>query len=307
MSPGRAGFDPQLSLNYDSGAGNGSFGLGWSLSTPNITRKTSKGLPRYRDGRQNEQGPRERGTREDVFLLSGAEDLVPVLGGERLEKDGYRIDLYRPRVEALFARIERWTRCGDGEVHWRSLSASNVLTVYGDSALSRIADPADGGHVFSWLIAASYDDRGNAIAYEYAAENDSGVDWSETGERNRYRSANRYLKRILYGNRKPLRGQAPAGEAAWMFEAVLDYGESGYREAGQDDTGQMIAEAGSEARGAWRTRLDPFSSYRSGFEIRTHRLCQRILMFHHFMEELGRNAAWFDRPSSDTARRRPER
>ena len=46
-SPGRAGFGPQPSLTHDSGAGNGSFGLGWNLSTPSITRKTDKGLPRY--------------------------------------------------------------------------------------------------------------------------------------------------------------------------------------------------------------------------------------------------------------------
>src|SRR3954466_4448822 len=46
-SPGRAGFGPQLSLSYDSGAGNGPFGLGWTLSLPTITRKTEKGLPRY--------------------------------------------------------------------------------------------------------------------------------------------------------------------------------------------------------------------------------------------------------------------
>src|SRR5262245_49508647 len=31
-SPGRSGFGPQLSLSYDSGAGNGPFGFGWSLS-----------------------------------------------------------------------------------------------------------------------------------------------------------------------------------------------------------------------------------------------------------------------------------
>ncbi|MFL9965695.1 SpvB/TcaC N-terminal domain-containing protein [Paraburkholderia sediminicola] len=43
-SPGRGGFGPQLSLSYDSGAGNGPFGIGWHLSLPNITRKTDKGL-----------------------------------------------------------------------------------------------------------------------------------------------------------------------------------------------------------------------------------------------------------------------
>lgn len=48
-SPSRGGFGPQLSMSYDSGAGNGRFGLGWNLSLPSITRKTDKGFPRYRD------------------------------------------------------------------------------------------------------------------------------------------------------------------------------------------------------------------------------------------------------------------
>ena len=38
----------------------------------------------------------------------------------------------------------------------------------------------------------------------------------------------------------------------------------------------------------WRDRLDPFSSYQAGFEVRTHRLCRHILMFHRF-EELAEN------------------
>src|SRR3954454_12680917 len=66
-SPGRSGFGPQLSLSYDSGAGNGPFGFGWSLSVPFITRKTDKGLPQYLDAIDS-----------DVFILSGTEDLVPV-------------------------------------------------------------------------------------------------------------------------------------------------------------------------------------------------------------------------------------
>ena len=50
VSPGRSGFAPQLSLSYDSGSGNGPFGLGWSLSLPSIIRKTDKQLPQYDDG-----------------------------------------------------------------------------------------------------------------------------------------------------------------------------------------------------------------------------------------------------------------
>ncbi|HEY3035627.1 MAG TPA: SpvB/TcaC N-terminal domain-containing protein [Streptosporangiaceae bacterium] len=68
MSPGRNGFTPQLALSYDSGAGNGPFGMGWSLDLPAITRRTDKGLPHYRDADES-----------DVFVLAGAEDLVPEL------------------------------------------------------------------------------------------------------------------------------------------------------------------------------------------------------------------------------------
>src|SRR5947207_6149780 len=97
-SPGRSGFGPQLSLSYDSGAGNGPFGLGWNLSLPAITRKTDKGLPQYRDGEES-----------DVFLLSAAEDLVPVLvknadgwapkdlTPRKVNGVSYGIKRYRPR------------------------------------------------------------------------------------------------------------------------------------------------------------------------------------------------------------------
>src|SRR5882724_7957541 len=53
-SPGRSGFAPQLSLSYDSGSGNGAFGLGWSLALPAITRKTDKGLPQYDDAGESD-------------------------------------------------------------------------------------------------------------------------------------------------------------------------------------------------------------------------------------------------------------
>src|SRR5690242_13959773 len=58
-SPGRSAFTPGLSLAYDSGAGNGPFGFAWHLTLPSITRKTEKGIPRYRDGENS-----------DVFILS---------------------------------------------------------------------------------------------------------------------------------------------------------------------------------------------------------------------------------------------
>ena len=99
LSPGRGGFGPALSLAYDSGGGNGPFGYGWSLSLPAVTRKTDKGLPRYADADES-----------DVFLLSGAEDLVPAPGPPEPRAAAgvaYSVRRYRPRVEGLFARVER--------------------------------------------------------------------------------------------------------------------------------------------------------------------------------------------------------
>jgi RHS repeat-associated protein len=64
-----------------------------------------------------------------------------------------------------------------------------------------------------------------------------------------------------------------------MFEVVFDYGEHDPLHPKPDDDG------------VWLCRLDPFSNCRPGFEIRTYRLCRRIMMFHHFPDEaaVGRN------------------
>lgn len=260
-SPGRSGFGPQLSLSYDSGAGNGPFGLGWNLSTPSITRKTDKGLPRYWDA--------------DEFILSGAEDLVPVLvqNEDQWEREvlppralagnTYRIQRYRPRIEGLFARIERWTNEDDpSDSFWRSISRDNLTTWYGRTAESRIFDPDEPSHIFSWLICESYDDKGNVIAYSYVPEDSADLVLPQVHEANRTdnsRTANRYLKRIHYGNREPYLpiltedGPAVPLPSECLFEVVFDYGEHDQDNPRPDDGG------------IWPVRNDPFSSYRAGF------------------------------------------
>jgi RHS repeat-associated protein len=294
VSPGRDGFSPQLALQYDSGYGNGPFGFGWSLVLPSISRKTEKGLPLYADG-------------TDTFLISGAEDLVPILDANGNVADdttfapGYAIRRYRPRVEGLFARIERWTRDG-GEVHWRSLSPDNVLSIYGKDSTSRIHDPNDPSRVFTWLISETRDDKGNAIVFEYKAEDSAGVDLAQAHEQcrgdanDRVRQANRYIRRIRYGNRRSLldpttkrrpRDLTPSQlqNANWMFEVVFDYGErSGFEPVGSETW--RCRPSIAEDR-PWPPRPDPFSIYRAGFEIRFYRLCRRVLMLHHFPHEAG--------------------
>jgi RHS repeat-associated protein len=321
-SPGRAGFGPQLSLSYDSGAGNGPFGFGWSLSIPSVTRKTDKGLPRYLDHTRNP-------AHADVFVLSGSEDLVPVFRkdpdgtwinslppGHKYHRDtdtgwirnedgqhvvhedtvdGFLVRRFRPRIEGLFARIERWCRIGAAEdVHWRSISKDNILTIYGADANSRIFDPADPARIFSWLICETRDDKGHGVRYLYKEE-DFAVRLRpsqpdprlQAHYQNRGLPCQRYLSRILYGNVRPLLDSQgnrprflssltppPLDQASdWLFEVRFDYGEL------DEDNPATVPEL------PWLYRPDAFSSYRSGFEVRTCRRCERVLMLHHIPDQ----------------------
>jgi hypothetical protein len=283
----RSGFGPQLALRYDSGTGNGPFGFGWSLGLPSITRRTDQGLPRYWDAEES-----------DVFILSGSEDLVPVPSpSDAVDPAGYQVRRYRPRIEGLFARIERWTAIGTGEIHWRSISRENVTTLYGIDNMSRIFDPGDRdpAHptcIFSWLISQSYDDKGNAIVYDYRGEDSAGVDDSQAHERNRdatSRSAQRYLKAIKYGNRVSRLANPDLTTAEWLFEVVFDYGEGHLALDPVDAEGRQTVRADRDGTGIWPVRPDPFSTYRATFDLRTYRLCERVLVFHHFPDELGRD------------------
>ena len=278
-SPGRGQFHPELALRYDSGSGNGPFGLGWSLDTPSIVRKTDKGLPRYDDSGES-----------DVFILSGAEDLVPLLDDQRrriatqrtVHGIQYEIRPYRPRVEGLFARIERWTALASGISHWRVISRENVTTLYGFDQDSRIADPGAPSRIFAYHICRTFDDKGNVAVYEYFREDGAGVDVSRAHETNRThaaRTAQRYLKAIRYGNSSPYLADWSAGGTEpplpvdWHFEIVFDYGD--HDPASPRPVKDLV----------WPVRVDPFSSYRACFEVRTYRRCKRVLMFHTFPDE----------------------
>jgi RHS repeat-associated protein len=273
-SPGRQGFGPKLSLSYDSGVGNGLFGAGWSLSVATISRKTDKGLPRYNDN--------EFGVDADTFLWSGAEDLVPASrknASDEWEPDtrtvtengtNYAVRRYMPRTEGSFARIERWDKA-DGDIHWRVTSRDNTTEIFGQNPAARIADPEHSWKIFSWLLQETRDDRGDIAKFEYVQEDLVGTNPAAPHERNRSGTqAQRHPKRILYGNKTPFVA------SDFVFEVVFDYGD--HSEASPTPTPDK----------SWPERLDSFSSARSGFEVRTRRLCKRVFMFHRFAE-LGTN------------------
>lgn len=283
VSPGRNGFSPNLALSYNSGAGNSAFGLGWNVDLPKIQRRTDKGIPQYGSGSE-----------EDIFQLSGAEDLVPLLdyaNGDwiptTVDNSEFLIHQYRPRIEGGFAKIERIERKVDSQVYWKVTTRDNTVQFFGLSVDSRLCDPEDSRKIYAWLPDFSHDDKGNWMQYEYKAEDLANVA-NSINERNRHNGiaafTNRYLKRVKYGNRNswycnnPFKPNLPENSSEYFFEVVLDYGEH------MDPLALDDIPTHKEVR-AWQSRQDPFSSYRSGFEIRTYRKCHNILLFHHFRDE----------------------
>lgn len=227
---GRAGFGPALALEYTGGAGGSGFAAGWSLSgLPAIGIDTRKGVPRW-DG-------------TDRYQLAGAE-LVPWLERAgatwrpRTRVDGaFQIALYRLRTGGASVRVEKWTEVATGRVHFRARDAQNVLTIFGarPSRNARLADPSDEQRTLVWLPELKVAPDGNAVWIEYLGEDLAGVDRSLPFERRRAATAQRYLKRLRYGNVAPLQltstvvdGVLPAG-LRWAFQLVFDFGDHGDR------------------------------------------------------------------------------
>ncbi|KAL7930725.1 hypothetical protein V8C35DRAFT_133222 [Trichoderma chlorosporum] len=279
LTHGRNNFHPDLNLSYNSGSGHSPFGIGWNMSFNSITRKTTLEIPRY--------------SGSDTFLLSGLDDLIAegeqVMYSASLGK--YSVQIYRPRAESGDKmRIEKFTSSVDeNDVFWRTISANNVTNFYGRNEQSRIMESSSSGanRIFSWLLCEIYDPLGNAMLFSYKSENDDGIRTADGSlpiwEANREPSARtraRYLKSIKYGNVTPTRDLeswqiVPASSRdSWMFEVIFDFGEHDLEKPTTSETK------------AWDVRKDPSSIFSSGFEIRSYRLCRRILFFHHFPGKL---------------------
>jgi hypothetical protein len=192
---------PQLTLNYNSGRGNGIFGLGFTIFIPQIVRKTTKGVPTYED-------------KKDTFVLSGRGDLVYV--DESNDKNGWKRSIYRLEVEERFLRIEYWIKkdqpSDSFESFWVVKEGNGKNYVYGRSKEARIANNEQKEQIFAWNLERVDDAKGNRIWYKYEYEPCDN---------------NSYIKAIHYGNKNNLpysceQTDGYNGSAHYLFE--LKYG-----------------------------------------------------------------------------------
>lgn len=270
------GFEPQVHVSYNSGAGNGPFGLGFSLSIPQISRATNKGTPVYETGK-------------DHFVISGGDYLVPLDSpalAQRKNGTNYLVKKFLPRKESGFSLIEYWQPVSAPESNrsfWKITGRDHVISIFGKNTQAQIANPNNPDQVFSWLLEESYDPKGDHQLFFYKQENLENVP-AEVYEQNRVVGAQQYLQRIQYGNNTAILDSilltddsALTDQNQWHFELVFDYGEYDISPDNQDPYLPVRS---------WPCRLDPFSSYTSGFEIRNYRRCAKALLFHRF-KELG--------------------
>ena len=160
LPPGRNGFQPQLSLAYSTGNGNGPFGLDGSQH------------PRGRAQDFTWRPPLRRCHR--YLILSGSEDLVPISS----EPDSPT--RYRPRTEGLFARIDHYH--GGASDFWEVASRDGLVSRYGtrrpadapgdwrDPAVVANPDQNRRSQVFAWKLTQTTDPFGNRIEYSYTRD-----------------------------------------------------------------------------------------------------------------------------------------
>jgi RHS repeat-associated protein len=266
-------FTPQLNLSYSSGSGNSPWGMGFSLSLPQVSRQTRQGTPQYQD--------------TDIFVLSGSADLVPLDNGSRtqtLNNTSYTVQTFAPRQEGLFALIEYWQPIDPSQAFWKVTSKDHTISIFGKTDQAKIFDPTDPARIFTWFLEESYNITGDHQLFFYKPEDEAKVP-DVIYERNHVVGANRYISCVQYGNEVPIADSILLNPLSlepitWHFEVVFDYGEYNINPS-NTKLYQPVT--------TWAYRPDPFSYYEAGFEIRTYRRCVNTLMFHNFPDKLGPN------------------
>lgn len=141
--PGRVGFQPELSLNYNGGNDNDPWGMGWELSIPSIQRRTDDGIPSYDD-------------EQDTFIYSNGEKLVRLTNGD-----------YRFENESSFMRFRRLPSDSSGADNtrgWEAHTPDGIRYIFGATENARVDNHRG---VFRWELERVIDTHGNDQQYIY--------------------------------------------------------------------------------------------------------------------------------------------
>ncbi|MGF1900417.1 SpvB/TcaC N-terminal domain-containing protein [Aliivibrio sifiae] len=265
---------PSLAINYQTSQGNSPFGVGWDLPLMTIRQHTKLGTPAY-DDNDRYVGPAGEVLEPERDLDGEVVSNVCDTYGE-LTLSSHQVIRYRSRVSGGFERYERWRNIEHPmQTFWLVYEPDGSLHCLGKSTA---AQTQSNGKIAEWVIEESLSLQGEHVRYVYRSENDEGVDIASGVEKNRELGAYSYLTKVLYANVKPCRtlycldDSWPNDKSGWLFSIIFDYGER------KDSAFKVPSWSASSP---WLLREDSFSDYRYGFEVRSHRLCHQVVLFHH--------------------------
>ncbi|MDJ0947184.1 MAG: FG-GAP-like repeat-containing protein, partial [Kiloniellales bacterium] len=197
VPPGVAGMEPDLSLVYSSGAGNGLLGLGWSLGGLSVIHRCARTLAQ--DGVNGGVNLNA----EDRFCLDG-QRLVAVSGAYGADGTEYRTEIDG------FARIFSYGTAGTGPESFTVETKSRRILEYGVTADSRV-EQQGGATVRFWALNRVFDPMGNIMDLVYD-ENTAGQTFK--------------ILRIDYAGNSAA-GTTPQSQVAFVYESRPDH-RSGY-------------------------------------------------------------------------------
>lgn len=151
VPPGRAGHQPTLSINYHSGRGNGTIGVGWALNGVSSINRCARNLSI--DGKWG--GIKLNA--DDRYCVDGKR-LIAITGMDGSHLTEYRTELDDGNKYVSFNQV------GSGPQYFKVWTPNGNELTYGGTADSRLVLS---GHAYSWGISANKDKSINNITYKY--------------------------------------------------------------------------------------------------------------------------------------------
>ncbi|MEZ9526804.1 RHS repeat-associated core domain-containing protein [Enterovibrio norvegicus] len=157
VSPGRAGHQPSLSLEYRSDSPNGYLGMGWSIGGLSAISRCGRNLAvdkRWGGVQFNDN---------DRYCLDGKR-LIAITG-----KDGANLTEYRLK-ENGYSKIVSFNRQGSGPQYFKVWTKDGSVYEYGVTNDARAELPSQ-SHVYKWSLNKITDVTGNNdINFKYAEQ-----------------------------------------------------------------------------------------------------------------------------------------
>ncbi|MCE0494154.1 RHS repeat-associated core domain-containing protein [Vibrio salinus] len=189
VAPGRAGFQPELSLSYQSDGSNGLLGMGWQLDGISVISRC--GQNRITDGHW-------RGVNfnsDDRYCLDG-QRLIAITGRDGGNRTEYRVE------KNGYKKVVSYGSLSGGPEYFKVWSKDGSVREYGATGDSR-AVLSGQGLVYQWRISKQTDLSGeNHIHYQYETKEQSDVpllsEISYTGGKLSFTYEERTDKRAFY-------------------------------------------------------------------------------------------------------------